>query len=178
MKFGSGLGLRSSPKSNPLGPNHPVMICTWKSNAVLEIGADFGMTGGSIVVAERVVIGDRVLVGANTIIIDTDFHPIHSHTRRSNPEASRTAPVIIGDDVFIGMNCVVLKGVTIGRRSMIGAGSVVSKDVPPDTVAAGNPARVVRSLEQSAGVGKPGEGSGVLVNPKVGHFDHRRADHP
>lgn len=144
MRFGSGFSLRSSIRSNPLGPNHPVMLCTWQAGAVLEIGADFGMTGGSIVAAEKVVIGDRVVVGANTVIMDTDFHPLEMVERRLRPQEAETAPVIIEDDVFIGMNSLILKGVTIGRGSVIGAGSVVTRNVPSGVVAAGNPAGVIR----------------------------------
>lgn len=145
MRFGPRLGLRSRVRSNPLGPNHPVILCTWQAGAVLTIGADFGMTGGSIVAAECITIGDRVTIGANTTIIDTDFHPLDPEQRRLHPQEARTAPVVIEDDVFIGMNCLILKGVTIGRGSVIGAGSVVTKSVPPGVIVAGNPERMIRS---------------------------------
>lgn len=146
MRFGPRLQLRSSRGSNPLSPNHPVMLATWRAGAVLEVGSDFAMTGGVLCATERIAIGDHVAVGANSTIVDTDFHPLHVEGRRSDASAGRSAPVIIGDDVFIGMNCLVLKGVTIGRGSVIGAGSVVAQDVPPGVVVAGNPARVVRTL--------------------------------
>ncbi len=141
--IGPGLQLRSSVRSNPLGPNRPVILCTWQAGAVLEIGSNFGITGGSIVAAERITIGDRVSVGANSAIIDTDFHPLDPEIRRAAPQHARTAPVVIEDDVFIGMNCLVLKGVTLGQGCVVGAGSVVTVDIPPGMVAAGNPARVV-----------------------------------
>jgi acetyltransferase-like isoleucine patch superfamily enzyme len=83
-------------------------------------------------------------VGANSVIVDTDFHPISPEDRILNPNEGKTADVIIEDDVFIGMNCLILKGVTIGRGSLIGAGSVVIKDVPPGMIVAGNPAEPVR----------------------------------
>jgi acetyltransferase-like isoleucine patch superfamily enzyme len=146
MRFGLGFSLRSSTCSNPLGPNHPVILCTLQAGAVLEIGANFGMTGGTICTAERIAIGDNVTVGANTTIIDTDFHPLDPKVRRLRPQDARTAPIIIEDDVFIGMNSLILKGVTIGKGSVVGAGSVVTKDVPPSVIVAGNPARVVREL--------------------------------
>jgi acetyltransferase-like isoleucine patch superfamily enzyme len=104
------------------------------------------MTGGSVVAAERIEIGNRVLVGANCVITDTDFHPIGAEDRRNPNGAISTGPVSIGDDVFVGMNSLVLKGVTVGARSVIGAGSVVVADIPQDVVAAGNPARVLRRL--------------------------------
>jgi acetyltransferase-like isoleucine patch superfamily enzyme len=146
MHFGSGLNLRSSVVSNPLGPNHPVILCTWGPGAVLEIGDDFAMTGGSICAAERITIGRNVTIGANSTIADTDFHPLNPEIRRQHPQESDTAPILIEDDVFIGMNCLIMKGVTIGQGSVIGAGSVVTRNVPPCVIAAGNPARVIREM--------------------------------
>lgn len=146
MRLGAGLQLRSTVRSNPLGANHPVILCTWQAGAVLQIGENFAMTGGSIIAAERVVIGDNVAVGANTVITDTDFHPLEAEARRFDGKPASTSPVTIEDNVFIGMNCLILKGVTLGRGSVIGAGSVVTKDVPPDTKAAGNPARIIGRL--------------------------------
>ena len=149
MIFGAGLQLRSYVRSNPMAPNHPVILATWQEGASLEVGSDFRMTGGSICSADRIVIGNHVVVGANTIIIDTDFHSLDSAHRRINPSEGRTSIVVIQDDVFIGMNCLILKGVTISRGSVIGAGSVVTTDVPPYVVVAGNPAKIVRELHLS-----------------------------
>ncbi len=146
MKFGEGFSLRSATRSNPLGANHPVILCTWQAGAVLEIGDNFAMTGGSLCAAERITIGNNVAIGANSTLIDTDFHPLDPKTRRQSPQGAQTAPIRIEDDVFIGMNCLVLKGVTIGECSIIGAGSVVTKSIPPSVIAGGNPARVLRTL--------------------------------
>jgi acetyltransferase-like isoleucine patch superfamily enzyme len=143
IELGDRLALRSSLRSNPLGPNHPVILCTWQAGAELKIGDDFAMTGGTICAAERIVIGNRVAIGANSTIVDTDFHPLDPQERRLQPQSAKTAPVVIEDDVFIGMNCLILKGVTIGQGSVVGAGSVVTKDVAPFTVVAGNPARAI-----------------------------------
>lgn len=147
MTFGEGFSLRSSARSNPLAPNHPVVLSTLRAGAVLEIGRNFGMTGGSICVATRVTIGDNVAVGANCVITDTDFHPLHPRARLSDPQNGKSAPVVIGDNVFIGMNSIILKGVTVGANSVIGAGSVVSRSLPAGCIAAGNPAVVIRSLD-------------------------------
>lgn len=147
MKFGEGFSLRSSVRSNPLAPNHPVILSTLRAGAVLEIGRNFGMTGGSICAATCITIGDNVAVGANCVITDTDFHPLHPRERLLDPQNGQSAPVVIGDNVFIGMNSTILKGVTIGANSVIGAGSVVSRSIPPDSIAAGNPAVVIRKLE-------------------------------
>lgn len=146
IRIGHRMELRSSPTSNPLGPNHPVIISARRPGATLSIGDDFGMTGGSLVCDQRISIGDRVWVGANAIITDTDFHPLDPEKRQSQPMAADTAPVTIEDDVFIGMNALVLKGVTIGAGSVVAAGCVVARDVPPRSVVVGNPARVVREV--------------------------------
>lgn len=148
MSFGKNLQLRSTVSSNPLGVNHAVILCTWQPNAILQIGDDFGMTGGSIIAAEKIIIGNRVKVGANTTIIDTDFHPLDAVERFTSPDVGKTAPISLEDDVFIGMNCLILKGVTVGKGSVIGAGSVVTKNIPAGVIAAGNPARVIKELSK------------------------------
>ena len=104
------------------------------------------MTGGSLVCDERITIGDRVWVGANTIIADTDFHPLDPQRRRESPLAALTAPIHIADDVFIGMNALILKGLHIGEEAVVGAGAVVTRDVPPRAIVAGNPATIIGEL--------------------------------
>lgn len=70
-----------------------------------------------------------------------------SQVRRSSNEGTKSAPVVIEDDVWVGAHCIILKGVTIGARSIIGAGSVVTKSIPADCVAAGNPCKVIKLLK-------------------------------
>ena len=146
IDIGRALQLRSSASSNPLGPNHPVIISTRRPGACLRIGDDFGMTGGSMVCDQAITIGDRVWVGANAVIIDTDFHPLDPALRRVSPLAADSAPVTIADDVFIGMNSLILKGVSIGEGAVIAAGSVVTRDAPAHALVGGNPAAVIRQL--------------------------------
>lgn len=148
IRVGDRVTLRSWPASNPLAPNHPVVLATRQPEAVITIGDDCGFTGATLVAAERIQIGQRVQVGANCTIADTDFHPITPAGRAQDFLAGAHAPILIEDDVFIGMQSLILKGVTIGRGSVVGAGSVVVKDVPAGVVVAGNPARVVKDLEQ------------------------------
>lgn len=150
MRFGDGFSLRSRLASNPLGPAHACILCTWQAGAVLEIGDHFGMTGGTICAAESVSIGRHVIVGANSTVIDTDFHPLDAELRRVRPQDAQTAAVVIEDDVFIGMDCLILKGVRLGRGCVVGAGSVVTKDVPAGAIAAGNPARVIGRASTTA----------------------------
>lgn len=144
IALGDGLELRSWPASNPLAPVHPVVLATRTAGALIEVGRDVGMTGATLVAAERISIGDRVLVGANATIVDTDFHPLDPDLRRRQILAGAHAPVTIEDDVFIGMHSIILKGVRLGAGCVVGAGSVVSRAVPPGAVVAGNPAQVVR----------------------------------
>jgi acetyltransferase-like isoleucine patch superfamily enzyme len=97
--------------------------------------------------ARSVRIGRHCLMAQGAKIYDMDGHPVDAASRRSGepmpPEG--VAPVSIGDDVWIGTGALILKGVTIGDRAIVGANAVVTKDVPADTIVAGNPARVVRS---------------------------------
>lgn len=145
MEFGSCLQLRSSARSNPLGANRPVILSTWRAGAVLEIGDRFAMTGGTICAAELITIGQDVTVGANTTIMDSDFHPLDAEQRRLHPRRASTAQVVIQDGVFIGMQCLILKGIMLGRECVVGAGSVVTQDVPAGVIVAGNPAQPIKA---------------------------------
>ncbi len=147
ITFGPGLSLRSSYASNPGGPNHPVSISTLTEDACLTVGANFGMSGGAIVLVKQITIGDNVFVGVNSFIVDSDFHPLDYRQRQANPNQGATRPVVIEDNVFIGMNSLIMKGVHLGTGCVIGAGSVVVRSIPPYTIAAGNPARVIKQLD-------------------------------
>jgi acetyltransferase-like isoleucine patch superfamily enzyme len=144
--MGDGLTLRSWPRSNPLAPTAPVVLSTRRADAAITVGDGCGFTGTTLVAADRIAIGDRVLVGGNASIVDFDFHPLTPEARAEAINAGAAAPIVIEDDVFVGMEALVLKGVTIGEGAVVGAGAVVTQDVPPRTVVAGNPATVVRKL--------------------------------
>lgn len=105
----------------------------------------------SFSIARRVQIGDDCLIAGGTSFADNDGHPLDAEARRRGqrvrPEDVR--PVTIGNNVWIGAGCRILKGVTIGDRAVIGAASVVTADVPAESIAAGNPARVIRSLKEN-----------------------------
>jgi len=143
---GSEVRLVSRRFANPLVVSRPCTFTVSRGGA-LKIGSECGFSGTVIVVRERVSIGDRVLIGANSTIVDTDFHPLAVAARREHPtRGAKTAPVVIEDDIFIGMGVLVLKGSHLGRGSVVGAGSVVSGRFPANSVIAGNPARVVKIL--------------------------------
>jgi acetyltransferase-like isoleucine patch superfamily enzyme len=106
-------------------------------------------------VARSVRVGRHCYIASGVSVVDMDGHPIDAAERRSGkptpPEG--VGPVVIGDDVWIGFHAVILKGVTVGDRSVVAAGAVVTRDVPPDCVVAGNPARVVKQLAPGAEAG-------------------------
>ena len=127
IKIGNRFEDRNWFFSNPLAVAHPTIICTWKENAKIKIGNDVGISGGSIVAAKKIEIGSGTLIGVNTTIIDTDFHPLESSTRRYLKRGVKSKPVKIGTNVFIGMNCIILKGVEIPDNAIVPAGSVIRK---------------------------------------------------
>ena len=114
------------------------------------IGDDAGLSGCAICAAERIEIGAGSLLGSGVTILDTDLHGIGSGPRRRAVASAAPRPVVIGRNVFVGMGTLILKGVTIGDDAVIGAGSVVTTDIPPNVVAAGVPARVVSPVEKAA----------------------------
>lgn len=152
IQIGSGVTLCSSSRYAGLGANHPVILRTGRSGAEIRIGDGCGITGATILAFASIEIGPDCLLGANVTIVDSDFHPLDPVRRRDPPtsDAIGVAPVRIGRNVFIGMNVLVLKGVTIGDNSVIGAGSVVTTDIPANVIAAGNPCRVLRTLAETS----------------------------
>jgi len=145
ISIGNNCFICSRSVHTALGVNHPVILRTLYTGAELIIGTDVRMSGTSICAAERVIIGDRCVIGSNVTITDTDFHSFQPNIRTS-PEDLNFAqhkPVEIGCDVFIGSGSFILKGVRIGNESIIGAGSIVTNDVSDGEIVAGNPARSV-----------------------------------
>jgi len=107
------------------------------------IGHECGLQSG-----RSIRIGRNCLLAGGVQVFDMDGHPLDANLRRAGEPTpyEAIAPVIIGDDVWVGAGAIILKGVTIGDRAIVAARSVVTKDVPPDTIVAGNPARVVREM--------------------------------
>lgn len=146
IRIGTHFSANSHWRYNTVGIFQPVTLKTVTHEATITIGRNVGVSGCTISAAERIVIDDDVLIGAGCLIADSDFHPI-AYEHRDMPEKTLNAPVHICAGAFIGARSIVLKGVTIGRGSVVGAGSVVTRDIPPGVIAAGNPARVVRTIE-------------------------------
>ncbi|MDZ4817250.1 MAG: acyltransferase [Verrucomicrobiota bacterium] len=128
-------------------------------NGTVQVG-DYTLLNGALLMAEEnITIGKHCLISWSVAICDSDFHPIDPALRRLdtmalNPYAPKldrppigTKPVVIGDNVWVGFNAVILKGVSIGENSVIAAGTVVTKDVPANVIFAGNPGKIVREIE-------------------------------
>jgi acetyltransferase-like isoleucine patch superfamily enzyme len=146
--LGDRVVLCSDSRFTALGVNHPVILRTLRVNAEIAIGYDTGISGGSICAASRVELGHECLIGANVTIADTDFHPIKSKERRFSNDWQNIAvkPVKIGSNVFIGTYSSILKGVTIEENSVIGACSVVTRDISKNEIWAGNPSCLIKKL--------------------------------
>lgn len=159
VSIGDGFAVNSGDNINALCSN---IRCSIKvgDNATLTIGNMSGMSGGCIWATDSITIGNYVNIGANCTIMDGDIHNTdwklrHIDRTSESPIPYKHRPIAIEDDVWIGANSIILKGVTIGARSIIGAGSVVTKDIPADCIAAGNPCRVINKT-----------GGGSIHNPR------------
>jgi len=147
ISMGNNVILCSNSRFTALGVYHPVILRTLSKHAILVIDDDTEISGTTICAAQKVSIGKGVLLGANVTIMDTDFHSItHENRRQIDLQQLENKEVIIEDNVFIGANAIILKGTHIGKNSVIGAGSVVTGNIPQNSIAAGNPAKVIRSL--------------------------------
>jgi acetyltransferase-like isoleucine patch superfamily enzyme len=144
ITIGAGCQFRSAEWSNGIGINRRCFLSA-RRDAEIQIGNDCGFSGTTIDAYRQVRIGDRVLCGANCTILDSDMHPLDAADRASNLEPNAIA-IDIGDDVFLGMNVVVLKGVRIGSGTVVAANSVVSKSLPSNVLAAGVPAKPIKSI--------------------------------
>jgi acetyltransferase-like isoleucine patch superfamily enzyme len=173
VEFGEGFYCESAQVFKKLRSKKPhavvlgnhVSVYAGCSFAIGENGkctvGDFTLLNGAIVMAEeRIDIGSYCLISWGVGIADSDFHPLEPAQRLVDAQALapflkdrpprpklKTAPVKIGDNVWIGMNAVILKGVTIGDNSVVAAGAVVTKSVPANTIVAGNPAVEVKKFE-------------------------------
>lgn len=127
----------------------PTRMRVFGPGAAIEIGDGCQLSGTSICARSTTIrLGKGVLLAPNCIIVDSDFHaPWPARKRAISPGLERDAPVNIGDYAWIGMNVIILKGVNIGSGAIIGAGSVVTRDIPENCVACGNPCKQVRIHE-------------------------------
>ncbi len=140
IRIGENVVINSRTGSNLVGRTNPTILhCMGDGN--ITFGNNSGCSFAVLSSKSGIRIGDSTKIGGNVRIYDHDYHALDHLSRRSPANdiaACKTAPVVIGDDILIGANVIILKGVTIGDRSVIGAGAVVSlKDIPPDSLIAG-----------------------------------------
>jgi len=145
IKIKDNVTLNSRKLQYHVNMHSSVKLIVVKPGAKLEIGANTRINGACIHASEKIVIGDNCLIAANTQIFDNSGHEacISGVEERIHTSGS-SAPIVIGDNVWIGINCIVLPGVSIGNDSVIGAGSVVTKDIPGNVLVAGNPAKIIK----------------------------------
>lgn len=127
----------------------PVKLFVDNEKALIKIGNNTRIHGSCIHAYRSIEVGNNCLIAANTIIVDSDGHEIFpSQISKRLITKKEGIPVVIEDNVWIGLNCVILKGVRIGEGSIIGAGSIVRESVPSFSVVMGNPAGVVKRLNK------------------------------
>ena len=150
ITIGDNAIINSASWANPIGAGSRCYLKTFPTGRI-TIGNHCGISNCAIVSETEVHIGHGVRIGSGVKIYDTDFHPIQSRFRVGKErDDSKTVskPVIIGDNVFIGAEAIILKGSSIGENAVIGAGSVLSGNVPSNEIWAGNPARFVKTIPE------------------------------
>jgi acetyltransferase-like isoleucine patch superfamily enzyme len=155
--IGNNFKFSSGDNINPICRNLRGSILTMSNDSRIEIGDNVAISSACIWAKERITIGNNVNIGGDCLLLDNDAHPHGFQQRRSDylqevgwtnyQKTIPTEPIEIGDDVWIGTRCIILKGVHIGARSIIAAGSVVVKDIPSDVIAGGNPCKVLKELK-------------------------------
>jgi acetyltransferase-like isoleucine patch superfamily enzyme len=142
ISIGDYCTFNSAKNSVWVGLHNRCTFVTLTKNSEISFGDHSGGSGIIILAAKKITIGNNVLIGSHAMIIDNDFH--HSDpNKRLLSENIPSRPIIIEDNVFIGTNCMILKGVTIGKNSVIGANSVVFNNIPENSIAIGNPCKVI-----------------------------------
>jgi len=150
IRIGENVIINSRSGSNLMGRTNPTILhCIGEGR--ISFGDNSGCSFAALSSRSTIRVGTNTKIGGNVRIYDHDYHTLDYQSRRTpatDITTVKSAPVVIGNDVLIGANAIILKGVTIGDRSIVGAGAVVSiKNVPPASLLAGNPAGIIRNLE-------------------------------
>jgi acetyltransferase-like isoleucine patch superfamily enzyme len=146
--IGRNFEMNNGLHNNMIGRQQPCFFIVEKHGELI-IGDNVGISATAIVCTQQIIIKNNVRIGGGTVIYDTDFHSLNSQERIAKPEIReniKTAPVLIKENVFIGANCTILKGVTIGANSIVGACSVVTRNIPDNEIWGGNPARFIKKI--------------------------------
>ena len=149
-RIGENFKMNSGAKYSDSGVNGKCRIEV-RDTAILTIGNNVGMSDVTITCHESITIGNNVLLGVGAQIRDTDNHSLNPEDRINGLDwkNKKSAPIIIKDNVFIGAYSFILKGVNVGSNSIIGACSVVTKNIPDNEIWAGNPARFIKSIKSN-----------------------------
>lgn len=148
ISIGNNFMMTNGEHINPISANQQGSFFTDSPDAKITIGNNVGMSSTRMWIHDKLTIGDNVKIGGGVLLIDTDCHPIDYSIRRTSNKGTCSAPIVIEDDVWIGAQSIILKGVTIGARSIIGAGSVVTRSIPANCIAGGNPCKVIKYLNE------------------------------
>lgn len=157
IQIGNNFKFSSGSSLNAISRNICGTLYTSTKDAIIEIGDNVGISSACLWAKEKIKIGNNVNIGGDSIIIDNDAHP-HNHIKRRYAYLKEngkkmynmnipTSPIMIDDDVWIGARCQILKGVHIGARSIVAAGSVVVKDIPSGEIWGGNPAHFIKKID-------------------------------
>ena len=141
ISIGKGCRFMSKSWGNLIGLNHRCILSTAEKDAKIIIGNNCSFSGVSIRCYKEIALGHNVRCGANVLIMDGDGHP-------DDPRAGKSKSIHIGNNVWIGTDVRIMKGVTIGDNTLIGAGSIVTKSIPANVIAAGNPCKIIRPLDE------------------------------
>lgn len=145
IEFGRTVCLDSSRRNNPLGGEKPCVLRTMNKQARILLGDRVGLSSATIVSGNSIQIGSDTLLGAGCMILDNDFHVPSGSFAWKTEYSSNSRPVSIGRGCFIGARAIILKGVTLGDRVVVGAGAVVTRSFPSGSVIGGNPAGLLQS---------------------------------
>ncbi len=150
ISVGSNVQLISSSWRSSTANCFNCKLRTFYPTAVIAIGDNAGMTGGVIIARSKTIrIGENCMLAPGVTIMDSDFHISWPPHRRHNMwETDLDRDVTLEENVWVGMNSIILKGVTIGRNSVIAAGSVVVHNIPSNCLAGGNPAKVLKCFDE------------------------------
>jgi acetyltransferase-like isoleucine patch superfamily enzyme len=142
IEIAQGVKINTRVTSNPVIGRQRMALMVMEPGAKLRLARGVGISGACICAAQCVEIGEFTIIGADVLITDTDFHTPGPGWTWSNDAAGTSKPVRIGKGCFIGARAIILKGVTIGDGAVVAAGAVVTRDVPAEHLAAGNPAEI------------------------------------
>lgn len=146
ITIGNNVSIHSKPSVNPTACGTQTFLRA-EAPGTITIGNNVGISHSAITSYNNITIDDDVLIGSNCMVTDTDFHSVEYNFRMEHPDTHvKSAPVHICKGAFIGARTIILKGVTVGEKAVIAAGSVVTKSVPENEVWGGNPAKFIKKL--------------------------------